>query len=291
MAQAPGWGRTIRTPGAGRNPPPPFSAPSPHPQSGVPVPGEFAGLRGRFPRSCPTGVSVASTPGSAGSGPAPRPRPRVPRVSPVRRRSVAAGAGRAQCAGAEWRRGRGGWPVRRRRGPGWCSRVAGPGCCGSSSWLSFAARRNRSASCSGRSQPCSLNNPDQLCGSFDFSLGFPSRHLKSLFFPKVITENAITTGQAVSPRLSYSLTPCSCLFLKRPGVPCSGQGCRSRSPVSSRSCQPGLPTVPGPSLSWPQCGRPSSISYCGCARDRRHWANGVSVRPLWTWSWENLGGS
>lgn len=111
-------------PGAGGTRRLPFSALCPTRRAECRSSGSSQASEAASPRSCPTGVSVASTPRVRGQWTrVPRPRPRVPRVSPVRRRSVAAGGGAAQCAGAEWRRGAGrGGLVRRRRGPGWCSR-------------------------------------------------------------------------------------------------------------------------------------------------------------------------
>ena len=57
------------------------------------------------------------------------------------------------------------------------------------------------------------------------------------------------------------------VFLEAAPVPCSWSGQSFTQPCFLRVLLAGLPTCPlGHSLlSWPQCSRPSSISYCGCA--------------------------
>lgn len=115
----PGWGGGAHWhphPGAGGTRRLPFSALCPTRRAECRSSGSSQASEAASPRSCPTGVSVASTPRVRGQWTrVPRPRPRVPRVSPVRRRSVAAGGG--------------GGPVRRRRveaggGAGWFSAQA-----------------------------------------------------------------------------------------------------------------------------------------------------------------------
>ena len=172
-ARGGGGGHVHPHPGASWTRRLPFSALSPTRGAECRSQGSSQASKAACPRSCPTGVSVASTPRVRGRWTRePRPRPRVPRVSLVRRRSVVAGAGRPNAQA-------------QRRGGGSGAGGGAAHCAGAVvradvvmgggvlvSWLQLLAlvRCTAEQACVvlGRSQLCSLTTLTS-CGSFDFS--------------------------------------------------------------------------------------------------------------------------